>query len=180
MGFTPYQKQWAQLSDTCRYSAWAAALLAACLGLAPVDASADAADDESKASWYLQGGGYLHYSDDEDYEGPPLFAGIERHRPGKAILGYSVFNNSFGQFTQYAYLAKEFHPWRNKPGLRIKLSGGVAYGYKGEHQDTSPLNWGDGWAIAVIPALGYQKGAVGMDVALLSNSGLLFLLGVSF
>jgi len=143
-------------------------------------AQADEGNPEPEASWYLQAGGYIHYSDDEDYEGPPWFAGVERHRPGKAILGFSMFNNSFGQFSQYAYLGKSFHPFRRAPNVRLKITGGVVHGYKGEHQDTSPLNWGDGWAIAVVPTIGYQKNRVGWDIALLSNSALLFLVGVEF
>jgi hypothetical protein len=143
-------------------------------------ARAEETETARDASWYLQGGGYIHYSDDEDYEGPPWFLGIERHRPGKAIIGLSVFNNSFGQFTQYAYLAKAFHPFERAPNIRLKITGGIAHGYKGEHQDTSPINWGDGWAFAIVPAIGYQKDRLGLDVALLSNSGLLFLVGVEF
>lgn len=143
-------------------------------------ARSEPADTERAAAWYLQGGGYIHYSDDEDYEGPPWFVGIERRRPGKAILGLSIFNNSFGQFSQYAYLGKDFHPFGRAPNVRIKLTGGIAHGYKGDHQDTSPLNWGDGWAFAIVPSIGYQKAAVGWDVALLSNSGLLFLVGYEF
>lgn len=141
---------------------------------------ADEAKPAPEGSWYLQGGSYIHYSDDEDYEGPPWFVGIERHRPGKAILGLSIFNNSFGQFSQYAYVGKDYYLFERAPNLRLKLTAGVAHGYKGEHQDTSPLNWGDGWAFALVPAIGYQKGTLGWDVALLSNSGLLFLVGVEF
>ncbi|MEE4160998.1 MAG: hypothetical protein V2I25_00730 [Woeseiaceae bacterium] len=143
-------------------------------------ARAEETETARDASWYLQGGSYIHYSDDEDYEGPPWFVGIERRRPGKPILGFSVFNNSFGQFSQYAYVGKAFHPWKRAPGVHIKLTGGIAHGYKGEHQDTSPLNWGDGWAFAIVPTIGYQKDRLGWDVALLSNSGLLFLVGADF
>jgi len=158
----------------------AALLLWVLTALPAVPANADGSEPEPEASWYLQAGGYIHYSDDEDYEGPPWFVGIERHRPGKAILGFSMFNNSFGQFTQYAYLAKAFHPFERAPNIRLKITGGIAHGYKGEHQDTSPLNWGDGWAFAIVPTIGYQKDRLGWDVALLSNSGLLFLVGVDF
>lgn len=152
------------------------------IGLLVASPLAQAADDSpsGEATWYLQGGSYVHYSDDEDYEGPPWFTGIERRRPGKAILGFSMFNNSFGQFSQYAYLGKHFYFFERAPNIHLKITGGVAHGYKGEHQDTSPLNWGDGWAIALVPTIGYQKGSVGWDVALLSNSGLLFLVGFEF
>ena len=56
--------------------------------------------DGQKPGWYLQGGAYIHYTDDEDYEGPPLFAGVEYVKSDKWRYGVSMFQNSFGQFSQ--------------------------------------------------------------------------------
>ena len=143
-------------------------------------AVADESDSLMPANWYLQGGGYMHYSDDEDYAGTPWFLGIEHFNRSGTITGLSVFENSFGQFSQYLYIGKNWYPWKKVPGFRVKLTGGIVHGYSGEHSDTSPINWGDAWAIGVVPGIGYQQGAFGVDVAILSASGLLFLVGYEF
>ena len=31
----------------------------------------------AESNWYLQAGGYMHYSDKDEYEGPPWFVGVE-------------------------------------------------------------------------------------------------------
>ena len=147
--------------------------------LSPVIAIADEADYEI-GPWYVQAGGYVHYRDDEDYEGPRWFAGVEYGESRRLLVGFSMFNNSFGQFTQYAYLGKTFHPLDKHPGFRLKLTGGIAHGYEGEHHSTLPIRWGDSWGLAVVPTIGYQKGRLGGDSAILSASGLLFLVGYEF
>ena len=147
--------------------------------LAPAAVSDDSVQ-EAESNWYFQAGGYMHYSDDEDYEGPPWFAGIEYQKSRNRVIGLSVFNNSFGQITQYAYLGKSFYPSEKYPGFRIKLTGGIAHGYKGEHQKIFPISWGDGWGVAFVPGVGYQSDKWGFDVAVLSASGLLFLAGYEF
>ena len=155
--------------------------MAALLCLAcPEVAGADESESILPANWYLQAGSYMHYSDDEDYAGTPWFLGIEHYNGNGTITGFSVFENSFGQFSQYLYIGKNWYPWEKYPGLRLKLTAGLVHGYGGEHKDTSPINWGDAWAIGVVPGIGYQKGALGVDVAILSASGLLFLVGYEF
>lgn len=135
---------------------------------------------DSQSHWYVQGGAYLHPEHRNDYEGPPLFGGIEYHRKDSGFGGLSVFNNSFGQFSQYLYLGKKFHPWDSHPNVRIKLTAGVVQGYRGKHHDTLPIRWGDSWGLGVVPGIGYKKDRVGYDVALLGVAGLLFLVGYEF
>jgi len=140
--------------------------------------ASDAHDNESH--WYVQAGAYVHLDNRDDYEGPPLFGGIEYHRPDNWFGGLSLFNNSFGQFTQYLYLGKQFHPWDAHPNVRVKLTAGVVQGYKDEHYDTLPIRWGGSWGLGFVPTIGYQKGRVGYDVAILGVAGLLFLVGSEF
>ena len=150
------------------------------LALCPDESSAADGFDTRERSWYVQVGGYWHFHDDEDYVGTPIFAGIEYNRSNSRVFGFSVFDNSFGDFSQYLYLGKSYYPLRSYPRFRIKLTAGITHGYKGEHKDISPIHWGDAWAFGIIPGLGYQGDRVGVDVALLGNSGLLFLLGYHF
>jgi|GEM_PF-2264325 len=138
-----------------------------------------AADADSNW-WYVQVGTYDHYHDKDDYEGPPLFAGIEYHVDDKTYFGFSVFINSFGDFSEYAYVGKAFHPWHKQPAFRLLLTGGIAHGYEGKHHDVLPIRWGDSWGIGIVPAIGYKRNRVGIDLALLGESGLLLLVGCEF
>ena len=162
------------------------AVLVACALCEPAFAQVDEGtripiDSYSKyPRWYLQGGAYIHYNDDEDYEGPPLFASIEYLPSEKWQYGFSMFQNSFGQFSQYAYVGRLFHPLEKHPEFHFKLTGGIVHGYAGEHHDTLPIRWGDSWGIGVIPTLGYRKGRVGYDIAFLKASAALFLVGWHF
>jgi len=138
-----------------------------------------AADADSNW-WYVQVGTYDHYHDKDDYEGPPLFAGIEYHVDDNTYFGFSVFINSFGDFSEYAYVGKAFHPWHKQPAFRLLLTGGIAHGYEGKHHDVLPIRWGDSWGIGIVPAIGYKRNRVGIDLALLGESGLLLLVGCEF
>jgi hypothetical protein len=141
---------------------------------------AAAQEREEHDRWYAQVGAYAHWRDDDAFAGVPWFAGIEYHPDQRWFGGFSMFNNSFGQFSQYLYLGAQFHPLDSYPGIRIKLSAGVVQGYKDEHYDTLPIRWGGSWGLGFVPAIGYQKGRVGVDVAVLGVGGLLFLVGVGF
>lgn len=138
------------------------------------------ADDESAYRWYLQGGGYVHYRSDDDYDGPPLFASLEYLPSSRWVYGVALFQNSFGQFSQYAYAGRLFRPWREHPEYHFKLTAGLVHGYKEPHHDTLPLRFGDSAGIGIVPTLGYRKGRVGYDIAFLKASAMLFLVGYHF
>ena len=63
--------------------------------LVVADAPANQANKppSGESHWYVHGGGYVHIDDRDDYEGPPLFGGIEYHRPDNWFGGLSLFNN---------------------------------------------------------------------------------------
>jgi len=152
-------------------------LLAFALLSAPAIASTGT---DSTSSWYVQGGVYGHYNDNDEYEGPPLFAALEYHGENRPVFGASVFINSFGDFSEYVYVGKAFHPSQKHPAFRIIFTGGIAHGYQGKHHDVLPIRWGDSWGIGIVPAVGYKRNGVGVDVAILGESGLLLLIGYEF
>lgn len=143
-------------------------------------AQSPALPDDTGSRWYLQGGVYIHYTDDEDYEGPPLFAGVEYVESDKWRYGFAMFQNSFGQFSQYAYAARLWRPLAEHPEYHFKLTAGLVHGYSGEHHDTLPVRWGDSWGLGIIPTLGYRKDRIGFDVAFLKASAAMFLVGYHF
>jgi hypothetical protein len=171
--------RWAIIGHFMERIAGKKRLVAMWLAILMSTAAAAGADEqlEQQPNWYVQAGGYVHFDDDEDFEGTPWFAGVEYQRPSNWVVGLSVFNNSFGDISQYAYLGKSFHPSARHPGFRLKLTGGIAHGYRGENHDALPVRWGNSWGFGIIPGAGYQSGKVGFDVAFLGESGLLFLFG---
>lgn len=150
-------------------------LLVLCGDVALAGQADDAQDRDPY--WYVQGGAYIHWLESDDFVGPPVLGGVEHHRGGGWSGGLSLFNNSFGQFTQYVYVGKALQPWGSRPELRVKLPAGIVHGYQDEYYDTLPIRWGGSWGLGFVPAIGYHKGRVGYDVALLGVSGLLFLVG---
>lgn len=130
-------------------------------------------------SLYVQLGAYTHYEDSEDHQGPPLFSSLELVQPSGWLYGLSLFNNSFGQFSQYLYLGKTFSLSKLYEPLHFKLSAGVIHGYKGEFEDKIPLN-GLGIAPAIIPAIGVKRGRFGADLVLLASEALLITVGYDF
>lgn len=143
--------------------------------------AADEAFNEDAISWYVQGGRYRHWKEKASYTGEHWFVGIERHNHDKDLIwGLSLFDNSFGDFSQYLYVGRNWYPFDKYPYFRFRLTAGIVHGYTGENQDISPIYWGDAWALGAVPGLGYQKGNFGFDVAVLSASGLLFLVGYEF
>ncbi len=52
---------------------------------------------------YGELGGYIHYTDSDDYSGAPIFSSIRVQRSDNWQYGLALFNNSFGQFSQYLF-----------------------------------------------------------------------------
>jgi hypothetical protein len=150
-----------------------------CIMVCRSAAGAEPVQDEQDRSpkWYVQTGAYVHWISSDDFKGAPLFAGVEVHLKDDWSGGFSIFNNSFGQFTQYAYAGKSFRPWEARPDIRVAITAGIVHGYRDEYHDTLPIRWGGSWGIGVVPAIGIHKKRIGYDVALLGVSGLLFLVG---
>ncbi len=128
---------------------------------------------------YLSGASYIHFSQSENHQGPPVLFSAEIQKPSKLYYGLSLFNNSFGQFSQYLFVGKEFRLDQYVSGMRSKISVGLIHGYKDEYQNKIPFN-DLGIAPAIIPGIGYQKKKWGFDVYLMGAAGLLFDVGYEF
>lgn len=60
--------------------------------------------------------------------------------------------------------------------MHVKLTGGLIYGYVDEFEDERAINW-NGWSPAAVPAVGWKKERLGMDLAVLGTDGVMFLVG---
>lgn len=115
-----------------------------------------------------------HWKDDPDHRRVGL-VGLERINPSdNSLWGFSLFSNSFGQPSAYAYYGHEWNGIFNQPSLYVKVSAGLIYGYKGQYEDKVPFNY-KGFAPAIIPAIGWRitpRDAV--QAAVFGTAGVLF------
>ena len=129
--------------------------------------------------YYMQIGGYIHFSSREDHDGPPVLVAVERSKSSNYYYGLALFNNSFNQFSQFLYVGREF-PWqRVHETFRFRLSFGLVHGYRDEFEDELPLNY-KGFSPGLVPSIGFKRNGVGFDMALLSNAGLMLSVGYEF
>ncbi len=125
---------------------------------------------------YIQGGTYTHYSSSPEHDGPNILASVEAVKESNWLAGLALFDNSFGQFSQYLYLGKQWDYQGSLDGFHTKLTAGLIHGYRGEYKDKIAFN-SRGVAPAIIPSIGYKKGRYGADVILLGFAGILFTVG---
>ncbi len=123
-----------------------------------------------------QFGAYVHYGTSDDYEGPPILVNLEVNKPSDWIYGLSLFNNSFGQFSQYLYFGKKWRLPKIQQYMHVKLTGGVVHGYKDEFEDKVEFNH-NGFAPAIIPSVGFKKNRLAFDLIFLGDAALMFAVG---
>jgi hypothetical protein len=120
----------------------------------------------------LQFGVYTHWSSSPDHEGPPIMGSIEVIQPNDTIYGLSLINNSFGQFSQYAYIGKRYPLPGIYKHLQAKLSIGLIHGYKDPYEDKIPFNH-YGIAPAFVPSIGIKKDRYAVDLVLLGGAAVM-------
>lgn len=94
------------------------------------------------------------------------------------LVGASVFDNSFGQPSQYVYGGWRYRPLEQVQPFYVKLSAGIVHGYKDQARDKIPFNH-SGFAPAIIPSVGYCFSRVCSEVVFVGGASLLLTLGVT-
>ncbi|MDO9439033.1 hypothetical protein [Hydrogenophaga sp.] len=96
-----------------------------------------------------------HWSHDEEHK--PVFAvSVSRLLPNDRRCGISLFRNSFGQPSAYAFVGKSWPGILSSyPNVYASVTAGIMYGYVGKYKNKVPANVG-GFSPAIIPAIGYQ------------------------
>jgi len=157
--------------------------LAMAVGLA-AGANVRAAEDDwalraNDARWLFQTSVYTrHYHYDPRHNNHQRLLNLERWNSAGNGLGVALFDNSFGQPSQYVYGGKFWRPFDGSaPLLHMKLTAGLISGYKGEYQDKIPYNR-NGIAPAIIPSIGLSGRRYTGEVVLLWNAGAMVTFGV--
>lgn len=127
---------------------------AVCPGIdQPVDASLEGRPFEIFVSPYTH-----HWTASEEHKSVKAVS-LSRLLPDTRFCGFSLFTNSFGQPSAYAFTGKYWpNPIDSMPNVYFSLSGGIMYGYVGRFKNKVPLNVG-GFSPVIIPAVGYRLNA---------------------
>ena len=100
-----------------------------------------------------------HYDPKPEHVNRQNMLGFELETEEKQVYGLAIFDNSFGQNSEYLYTGKKWHNFRSER-MYFKLTGGLLHGYKEPYENKIPLN-DLGIAPALVLTLGYQhKGLV--------------------
>lgn len=119
-----------------------------------------------------------HWSYDEEHK--QVYAiSVSRLLPNDRFCGFSLFNNSFGQPSAYAYIGKTWTDLLpSYPEVYVSATAGIIYGYVGKYKNKVPLNVG-GFSPAIIPAVGYRLSpSATVEVQLLGTAA--FMLGATW
>jgi hypothetical protein len=119
-----------------------------------------------------------HWSYDEEHK--QVYAlSLSRLLPNERFCGFSLFNNSFGQPSAYAYIGKTWPGLLSSyPKIYVSATAGIIYGYVGKYKNKVPLNVG-GFAPAIVPAIGYRLSpSATVEVQLLGTAA--FMLGATW
>jgi hypothetical protein len=89
----------------------------------------------------------------------------------RSLFGLSLFDNSYGQFSQSVYAGLEWD-WTRAGGgdVFLALSAGLVHGYKEPHEDKLPLNSALGVGLTVVPAIGWQRDGLGFAASLVGSA----------
>ena len=118
----------------------------------------------------------IHFHSDAAHASWSWMVGLEWQRPSNWLLGFSYFNNSFNQKSQYYYGGYVWNPSDRDPNWYVKLTGGLLYGYKEPYEDKVSFNH-NGYAPGIVPALGYKWERWSMQLNVLGNAGLMISVG---
>jgi hypothetical protein len=94
------------------------------------------------------------------------------------LVGGSVFDNSFGQASQYVYGGYRFRPFETLQPFYFKVSVGLVHGYTGQYQHKIPLN-NSGIAPAIVPSVGYCLNRFCSELVIFGTAGALLTFGVT-
>lgn len=136
--------------------------------------------DSNRDRWYFQTSVITkHFRPNPQHDNTQRLLNLEYWRADSYLAGLALFDNSFGQRSQYLYLGRVWRPFDSHPSAYLKLTGGVLHGYKGEFKDKIPFNRA-GTAPALVPSIGYGWGRLNTELVLFGTAGMLINFGVFF
>lgn len=133
----------------------------------------------NKLTWQVSPFTY-HFSYDEKHR-PVHMIGLEREKPDGQLDGVTLFTNSFGQPSVYAYpWGGVYHSLYGIAPLSFKWTAGLLYGYVGSYKNKVPMNH-NGFSPGVIIALEYKfQSGWSAQVDMLGTAAMMFQVNMPF
>lgn len=122
----------------------------------PADSVPTTVGTDDKMAWaFIVAPLILHWEPVPEHRYSFAFALERSDKSDNSLMGFSLFRNSFGQPSAYAYLGKRWDGIWNTPDLSFKLTYGLLYGYVDKYKDRVPLNH-NGFSPGLVPILLYR------------------------
>ena len=119
-----------------------------------------------------------HYDPDPDHVDDRNMLGFEFQMRNSNLWGLAMFDNSFGQESQYLYVGRTYRAFQSD-NWYYKLTGGLLHGYREPHDDKIPMN-DLGVAPAIIPAIGFRHKSYFAEFSQLGLAAGMITAGISF
>jgi hypothetical protein len=120
--------------------------------------------------------GVIHFNPSPAHADYSWLVGVEWQHHSQWVAGFSYFNNSFGQKSQYYYGGYWWRLSEGNPNWYFKLTGGLLVGYKDPYEDDVPFNH-NGYSPGVVPAVGYKWNRFNVQLNLLGTAALMVTVG---
>lgn len=158
----------------------AAAALSLSLGVTPLSASAQLIipGDQLRVGY---GPTAWHFDPSPDHADHNHLVSVELlttrwtfWKADRSTLGLALFDNSFGQFSQYVFFGLEWDLAKAFGGtFYANVTGGLLHGYKPPYENKIPFNQ-YGTAPVLIPTAGWRYGHFSVTASLLGLNGIIF------
>ena len=119
-----------------------------------------------------------HFNSDPNHDDTQDLILLEWNVTENWLIGAAVFDNSFGQSSQYVYGGYRFRPFEKLQPLYFKISAGIVHGYSGEYQNKIPFN-GSGFAPIIVPSMGYCFNRFCSELVIFGGAGAMITFGVT-
>jgi hypothetical protein len=129
--------------------------------------------------WHFQTSLYTkHWDPDPEHDNSQSLIGVEALFRNGWIVGGAVFDNSFGQTSEYLFMGKQWDMFGSDYWY-FKLTGGLLYGYKEPYDEKIPLN-DLGVAPAFLPIIGFRYKRVFIETNILGIAAVTLTAGFAF
>ena len=119
-----------------------------------------------------------HFDPDPEHNNDQNLVGLEVAFENAWLAGFAVFDNSFGQDSQFLFVGKTW-PIVGSPYWYFKVRAGLLHGYEEPYEDKIPLN-GLGIAPAIVPAVGVRYRSVFFEANFAGTAAVTLHVGVHF
>lgn len=115
-----------------------------------------------------------HWTPSEEHKAVGALT-LTRLLPNERFCGFSLFRNSFGQPSAYAFTGWSWPTlFESMPNVYGTVSAGIIYGYVGQYKNKVPLNVG-GFSPVIIPAVGYRfSPRAAVEIQILGTAAVMF------